>query len=316
MAQPEWKNTCCNPFNVRGHTSNQKNLRPVSGWMCENAPHISIGARICDSCREKLSRASISDVHVESADTNSNSDAEDSWLQKPSPLEDSSIQPSFLKKTQPSSASLALVNKCLKESGKTPITNRKLKTRRNYAEKLDEVTSIILLGKIQNQKIHRSFLSLRKISIDEWKKHPSTKTDDTTTELVNLKNRNRVQCVQFHGPDCQEASQKGILSTPNPKPSHSITQTKVDMVVTFYESDESSQLMPGMKEFVSVKQPHGKRMHIQEWLILNNLRELYQKFIEKHPAASIGFSKFAELQPKHCILAGASGTHSVFVPST
>jgi hypothetical protein len=27
----------------------------------------------------------------------------------------------------------------------------------------------------------------------------------------------------------------------------------------------------------------------------------------------IGFSKFCELRPKHCILAGASGTHSVFV---
>ena len=47
--------------------------------------------------------------------------------------------------------------------------------------------------------------------------------------------------------------EKGIFSTPNPKPGHSITQTKVDLVVSLYESDESSQLMPGMKDFVSVK---------------------------------------------------------------
>ena len=58
--------------------------------------------------------------------------------------------------------------------------------------------------------------------------------------------------------------EKGILSTPNPKPSHSITQTKVDMVVSFYESDESSRLMPGMKDFISVKQPDRKRVHIQK----------------------------------------------------
>ena len=95
--------------------------------------------------------------------------------------------------------------------------------------------------------------------------------------------------------------EKGILSTPNPKLSHSITQTKVDLVGSFYESDESSRLMPGMKDFVSVKQPDGKRdesdessrlmpgmknfvsvkqldgkrVHIQKQLILSNLRELY-----------------------------------------
>ena len=105
MAQPEWKSTCCNPFNVRGHTSKRKNLRPVSKWMCEKAPHISIGARICDSYK-KLSRAFTPDVHVESADTNSDSDAEDSSLQQPSSLEDSSIQPSLFEDSQPSSASI------------------------------------------------------------------------------------------------------------------------------------------------------------------------------------------------------------------
>ena len=105
--------------------------------------------------------------------------------------------------------------------------------------------------------------------------------------------------------------EKGILSTPNPKPSNSITQTKVHLVVSFYESDESSRLMPGMKDFVSVKQLDGKRVHYQKRLILSNLQELYQNFKEKYPAASIGFSKFTELRPKHCILPGASGTHCV-----
>ena len=85
--------------------------------------------------------------------------------------------------------------------------------------------------------------------------------------------------------------EKGILSTPNPKPSHSITQTKVDLVVRFYESGESSWL----------KQPDGKRVHIQKRLTLSNLRELYQNFKEKNPAASNGFSKFAELQPKNAL---------------
>ena len=36
-------------------------------------------------------------------------------------------------------------------------------------------------------------------------------------------------------------------------------------------------------------------------------------FKDEHPEERIGFSKFASLRPKHCILAGASGTHSVCV---
>ena len=64
MAELEWKSTCCNPFNVCGHTSKRKNLRPVTKWMCEKVPHISIGARICDSCRKKPSVLIVPDVYV------------------------------------------------------------------------------------------------------------------------------------------------------------------------------------------------------------------------------------------------------------
>ncbi len=71
-------------------------------------------------------------------------------------------------------------------------------------------------------------------------------------------------------------------------------------------------MMPGMKDYVSVRQGE-KRVHVQKRLVLSNLRELYQLFKEKFPTKTIGFSKFAELRPKHCVLAGASGTHAVCV---
>ena len=70
--------------------------------------------------------------------------------------------------------------------------------------------------------------------------------------------------------------------------------------------------MPEKKDFVSVKQGE-QRIHIQKRLFLSNLREVYQLFKDKFPTETVGFSKFADLQPKHCILAGASGTHSVCV---
>ena len=70
--------------------------------------------------------------------------------------------------------------------------------------------------------------------------------------------------------------------------------------------------MPGKKDFVSVKK-EGKRQHIQKWLVLSNLREVYREFKERFSDRKVGFSKFDELRPKHCILVGASDTHSVCV---
>ena len=69
---------------------------------------------------------------------------------------------------------------------------------------------------------------------------------------------------------------------------------------------------PGKKDFVSIKTEQG-RVHVQKRLILSNLKELYCDFKDKYPTEHIGFTKFAELRPKHCILAGASGTHTVCV---
>ena len=106
--------------------------------------------------------------------------------------------------------------------------------------------------------------------------------------------------------------EKGILSLPDPVREPSLLQETVDIVCAFYESDDISHVMPGKKDFVSVKKK-GQHMHIQRRLVLSNLKEVYHEFIERFPGKKIGFSKFAELRPKHCILAGASGTHSVCV---
>ena len=106
--------------------------------------------------------------------------------------------------------------------------------------------------------------------------------------------------------------EKGVLPLPGPKPGPSLLPETVDIVHAFYESDDISRVMPGKKDFVSVKK-ESKRVHVQKRLVLSNLREVYHEFKEKFPERKIVFSKFAELRPKHCILAGASGTHSVCV---
>ena len=54
-------------------------------------------------------------------------------------------------------------------------------------------------------------------------------------------------------------------------------------------------------------------MHQQKRFVLCNLWEAYHQFKILHPDVKIGFSKFAQLRPKECVLAGSSGTHSVWV---
>lgn len=52
---------------------------------------------------------------------------------------------------------------------------------------------------------------------------------------------------------------------------------------------------------------------MQKRLLLMNLKELYAEFKKLNPDNKVGFSKFASLRPKQCVLAGSSGTHSVCV---
>lgn len=47
--------------------------------------------------------------------------------------------------------------------------------------------------------------------------------------------------------------------------------------------------------------------------MLENLKELYLHFKETNLNLKIGFSKFAELKPKWCILAGPGNPHTVCV---
>jgi len=97
----------------------------------------------------------------------------------------------------------------------------------------------------------------------------------------------------------QLVKEKGVMSTPNPKPGRSLPESTVDLVTSFYENDENSRLMPGKKDCISVR-VEGKRVSVQKRLVLCNLKELHRAFKDEYPEIRIGSSKFAESRPKHC----------------
>jgi len=86
----------------------------------------------------------------------------------------------------------------------------------------------------------------------------------------------------------------------------------IKWVQDFYRDDSVSRILPGAKDYVSVR-VGDKREHRQKRLILINLNELYTLFRHNYTEAKIGLSKFCQLRPKECITVVARGTHSVYV---
>lgn len=105
-------------------------------------------------------------------------------------------------------------------------------------------------------------------------------------------------------------SEQGILPDVPPKaPRRRLDQSTIDKVVEFYNSDEISVVMSGMRDCVSVKNSDGVKVKMQKRLLQFSLKEVYQLFKLKYKNdVKIGFSKFADLRPKCCIIAGEKET--------
>lgn len=95
---------------------------------------------------------------------------------------------------------------------------------------------------------------------------------------------------------------QGILSLPTKKlGSNRIDEDTVRLVQAFYCDDENSRPCPGKKDFVRVTE-NGEKIEKQRRLLMCNLDEAFALFKEKPLEVKIGFSKFAELRPKECVL--------------
>lgn len=104
----------------------------------------------------------------------------------------------------------------------------------------------------------------------------------------------------------------GVLADTVAKTGAPLPEPTVEKIKDFYTNDENSRIMPGKKDVVSVRTDKDRCL-MQKRLLLLDLRVLYHTYKESHPDFPVSFSKFAQFRPKHCILAGASGTHSVCV---
>ena len=120
--------SCCNPFDIPGHTwsSRKKNLRPVTAWMYERAPHITIGMKICDICRKKLSKELLDATQSVSSQldppTSPSSQATES-------------DPLFFH----GSEAVSSLNVCLAEIGETPFSKSRARSKTYCGQKVKKI---------------------------------------------------------------------------------------------------------------------------------------------------------------------------------
>ena len=116
--------SCCNPFDIPGHnwSSRKKNLRLVTPWMCERAPQISVGSKICDTCRKKLSKEPSIPIPYPDSPC---SEVEDAEAYIPSP------------------EAVASLNMCLADIGETPYSCIKARGKKYSRQKVKKITEAI-----------------------------------------------------------------------------------------------------------------------------------------------------------------------------
>ena len=79
-----------------------------------------------------------------------------------------------------------------------------------------------------------------------------------------------------------------------------LTDDEIQNVRNFYLREDISRMLPGKKDYVSVKLADGKREHRQKRLLLFKIGEVHELFKEESNV-QIGKSKFAELWPSQVI---------------
>lgn len=225
----------------------------------------------------------------------------------------------------PPDVALSDLNKCLTMFGLDPLDPKLMSGKKYIENRYDEFNGKIVhkleraLGeklpslrgsgdfdqvleqlqkKFESTKDKTQLIQLLSVLPESWSVKKILSHFDTTEYIV----KKMKACVQSQGVIpilCPIRSRSGIK------------QERIEKVREYYF--ENSREFPGKKDFKSVKQADGTRVHKQKRLVLLNLKELYTLFMKENPTEQISFSKFAELRPAECVLAGASGTHSVCV---
>ena len=185
---------------------------------------------------------------------------------------------------------------CLAEIGETPLSQSRARSKTYSEQKMKKITEALQCTVITGAPIDDGTEMIQQLK--EKFRETRRRSEQVQVLTVLPKSWSVKKVQQEFGVSEYLARQskklveeRGILSLPGPSRGPSLPPETAVVVCSFYESDDISRVMPGKKDFVSVKKK-GKRQHIQKRLVLSNLREVYREFKDRFPDGKIGFSKF------------------------
>ena len=226
--------------------------------MCERVLSLTLGAKICDDCRKKLAQLPVQGTESDE------------------PFESSQVEASASSQHEEvliPQESLETVNQCLSTLGETPIVKKKLQQAKYPKEKLKKITTAVKKKMLPEMESSDSDDESEIISQLKDKFKATTKRSEKVLVLTVLPKSWTIKKVQeefgatsYMVRKAKElVKQKGILSTPNPKPGHTLPVETTDLVQSFYESDEVSRTMPVVKILFQLDNQKDKLMFRKGW---------------------------------------------------
>lgn len=85
----------------------------------------------------------------------------------------------------------------------------------------------------------------------------------------------------------------------------SLTKATLDAVKKFFVLDSISRQAPGIKDFVIIRSPNGKKTKLQKRHLNFPMKEAYSLFLKDHPNIKISFSKFCKIRPANVLLSSS-----------
>lgn len=240
---------CCNPFSKQRHSSKRENLRNVTQRMVQRLPNLQLGWKICPKCRVevyKLPVPSTSQQFDVLEDVESNVESQDVEF--------------FDKDT-----ALNSLQECLRFLGEPEIERRRINDEAYAERKLKDImhsisTKIFNIPTVHESEHNDSFLER---FVDKLRER-YLKTDDKNLQFMILtllpEDWPAAKIMKdFPGTtnymvkkSKQIVREQGILCTRLRKSIDSGTEVS-ELVRNFYLNDDISRVMPGKKDFVSLK---------------------------------------------------------------
>ena len=177
-----------------GHTwsSRKKNLRPVTAWMCERAPHITIGMKICDTCRKKLSKESLDATEPVTSE-----------LDPPTPPSSQATEsdPLFCH----GSEAVSSLNVCLAEISETPFSKSRARSKTYCGQKVKKITEALQRTVITGAPIDDGTEMIQQLKEKFWETKRRSEQVQVPEELVGEESTAGVWCLRIFGTTVKEA---------------------------------------------------------------------------------------------------------------